>query len=377
MPFREVSRMEERRELVRLAREPGANLSALARAFGVDRKTVYKWLARAGEAGGLAERSRRPRLSPGRTGAEMEAEVLALRAAHPAWGGRKLRHVLMRRHGAAPAASTITQILRRNGVAVGELGGGQKPFVRFEHASPNDLWQMDFKGHVALGAGGGRLHPLTILDDHSRYCIALAACANQQTGTVKAHLTQAFRHHGLPLAIITDNGSPWGDGPGSPFTPLGVWLIEHGVRIAHARPYHPQTMGKDERFHRTLALELLRMPYPDLAGAAHAMMLWRGVYNRERPHQAIGYAVPADRYRPSCRTFHDAVTPFDYPEGDIIRRVHAGGRIFLLGRMFRVGRAFHGKDIALRPTGSDGLLQAYFRTTPIATLDLRTGSRHP
>lgn len=375
MPFREVSKMDERRELVRLAGEPGANLSALGRAFGVDRKTVRKWLARAGEDGGLAERSRRPRVSPGRTDAAMEAAVLALRAAHPAWGGRKLRHALLRQRGEAPAASTITEILRRNGVAVGDLGGGAKPFVRFEHPNPNDLWQMDFKGHVALAAEAGRLHPLTILDDHSRYCIALEACANQQTGTVKSHLTQAFERHGLPQTIITDNGSPWGDGPGSPFTPLGVWLIEHGVRIAHARPYHPQTLGKDERFHRTLALELLHTPYPGIADAACAMKQWRSIYNRERPHQAIGYAVPADRYRPSKRPFRDAVAPFDYPENDIVRRAHAGGRIFLHGHMFRVGRAFHGKDIALRPTETDGVLQAWFRNTRIATLDLATGRR--
>ena len=109
---------------------------------------------------------------------------------------------------------------------------------------------MDFKGHVALRAG--RLHPLTVLDDHSRFAVVLAACADEQTETVRQQLIIAFRRYGLPERLITDNGSPWGDGPGSPFTPLGVWLIEHGIRISHSRPYHPQTMGKDERFHRSL-----------------------------------------------------------------------------------------------------------------------------
>ena len=76
---------------------------------------------------------------------------------------------------------------------------------------------------------------------------------------------------------MTDNGSPWGNGPAQPYTPLGVWLIDQGVRISHSRPYHPQTQGKDERFHRTLKAEALqgrpsrtlpRPPQTSSAGAA-------------------------------------------------------------------------------------------------------------
>jgi transposase InsO family protein len=70
-----------------------------------------------------------------------------------------------------------------------------------------------------------------------------------------------YSRYGLPLALITDNGSPWGDGPGSPFTPLGVFLIDQNIIISHARPYHPQTMGKDERFHRSLKAEAFLEKY--------------------------------------------------------------------------------------------------------------------
>lgn len=100
--------------------------------------------------------------------------MLAIRAAHPAWGGRKIAAVLERMGLSAPAPSTITTILRRHGVEIGAFGGEAKPLVRFEHPAPNDLWQMDFKGHVGM-ANGQRLHPLTILDDHSRYCLTLGA----------------------------------------------------------------------------------------------------------------------------------------------------------------------------------------------------------
>ena len=111
--------------------------------------------------------------------------VLSMRAEHPAWGGRKIaRRLKDLGHEAVPAPSTVTAILRRHGIELGALGGGQSAFTRFERARPNELWQMDFKGHVALHAG--RLHPLTVLDDHSRFAVVLAACANERTETVSS-----------------------------------------------------------------------------------------------------------------------------------------------------------------------------------------------
>lgn len=369
--------MDQRRELARLAAAPGANLSALARAFGVDRKTVYKWRDRALEASAFAERARTPLRQPTRTDPAIEAAVLALRARHPSWGGRKLRAALARAGTAAPAASTITEILRRHGVEIGAFGGGAAPFQRFEHDAPNDLWQMDFKGHVAM-RDGARLHPLTVLDDHSRFCIVLGACADERTDTVKTHLIKAFRAYGRPRTILCDNGAPWGDGPGSPFTPLGVWLIEHDVRVAHARPYHPQTMGKDERFHRTLKLELLRrQSFAAVPQAARAFVQWRELYNTARPHEALNNAVPAERYNPSRRAFRAHVSPFDYPHAALIRRVQQGGRLWLQGRWMRVPKAFRGKDVALLETETDGLYAVRFRHVEIARLDIKTGKRHP
>jgi hypothetical protein len=177
------------------------------------------------------------------------------------------------------------------------LGGGAQPFIRFEHAAPNDLWQMDFKGHVALRAG--RLHPLTVLDDHSRFSVALSACADQTTETVKARLITAFRRYGLPWRIATDNGPPWGDGGRNDFTLLTVWLIETGITMSHSRPCHPQTLGKDERFHRSLKAEALQgPPFADLAEAQHAFDQWRHVYNAQRPHDAL--ACRSIATKPRC-----------------------------------------------------------------------------
>lgn len=372
MPFHEVSKMQSKLEFVRLASAPGGNVRALCRRFGVSPTTGHKWLARHRALGseGLEETSRRPHASPSRCEARIEEAVVALRVAHPVWGGRKIRKVLLDKgFQDAPSPSTITAILHRNGLPVGDFGGGAAPWTRFEHPAPNDLWQMDFKGWVRLG-DGGKLHPLTVLDDHSRYSIVLAACADQKTATVRDALVGAFRRYGLPRAIITDNGSPWGDGPGSPYTPLGVFLIDQGVRIAHSRPYHPQTMGKDERFHRTLKVEALSgPPFADRAAAAQALEAWREVYNHERPHDALGLATPATRYAASARDYCESPPPFDYAPGDIVRRVQEGGRVNWDRRRRSFPKAFAGKNVALRPTLRDGVFEAYYRHQCIGTLD--------
>jgi transposase InsO family protein len=383
MPFHEVSRMDARLEFVMLVSVEGANVRSLCRRFGISPTSGYKWLERWRVQGiaGLQELSRRPQLSPLRSAAATEDAVLSVRAEHPAWGGRKIaRRLKDLGHEAAPAPSTVTAILRRHGVELGVLGGGQSTFTRFERARPNELWQMDFKGHVALHAG--RLHPLTVLDDHSRFAVVLAACANERTETVRQQLIIAFRRYGLPERLITDNGSPWGDGPGSPFTPLGVWLIEHGIRISHSRPYHPQTMGKDERFHRSLKAEVLSAPpFTDLAAAERAFDRWRSVYNTQRPHEALELAVPASRYQLSPRDYVETIAPFEYAPCDIVRRVQQGGHVSLFGRAVKVPKAFRGKAVAFRPTTHDGVFDVVFRTQMIATinirpLDCRPGSVH-
>jgi transposase InsO family protein len=170
MPWQEVSAVSLRAEFVALANQDRANVRALCRQFQISPPTAYKWLARFARDGpaGLVDRSRRPHHSPTRTSAEVEANVIALRDAHPTWGGRKVSARLEHRGEVAPQPSTVTEILRRHG----RLESAERvphAWRRFERAVPNQLWQMDFKGHVALAQGHGRVHPLTVLDDHSRH----------------------------------------------------------------------------------------------------------------------------------------------------------------------------------------------------------------
>lgn len=372
MPWREVSAMDERAEFVRLAMMEGANRRELCRRFGISVDVGYKWLARR-QAGDLllTDRSRRPHASPGRSSPQIEAAVLAVRQAHPVWGARKIAACLRRDGLAPPAVSTIHEILRRHGLVAPFPAAPGKAWIRFEKAEPNQLWQMDFKGWVKLTTGE-RCHPLTIVDDHSRFCPCLKACADQQGVTVTAHLTETFRRYGLPLAFFVDNGPPWGEPGGEGWTRLCVWRLKLGVEVLHSRPYHPQSRGKIERFHRTLAAEVFDLRrFDDIAKAQRAFDRWRDLYNYERPHEALNQKCPDSRYRPSPRTMPDHLPQPQYDTGEILRSVSATkAYVSFKGRLWRVPKAFCGERLAIRPTRQDGLYGVFFASQQIAAIDL-------
>ena len=374
MPWREVSVMEERREFVRLALQEGANRRELCRRFGVSADVGYKWLARwsAGDRE-LADRSRRPHLSPQRTSEGMEGRVLAVRDAHPAWGARKIARCLERATIDPPALSTVHEILRRHNRIVAPPGGAPAA-LRFEKAAPNHLWQMDFKGWVRL-ADTSLCHPLTAIDDHSRFAVCLEACTDQRGGTVQGFLEKTFRRYGLPDAIFVDNGTPWGDPSGERWTRFAVWLLKLGIDVIHSRPYHPQSRGKNERFHRTLAAEVFAFQrFPDRAAVQRAFDRWREVYNFERPHEGIGQEVPASRYRPSPRAMPDRLPEVEYDEGEIVRLVNKA-YISFKGRLWKVPQAFRRERLAIRPLAKDGHYAVFFASHQVATIDLTKPKR--
>jgi transposase InsO family protein len=376
MPWREVSLMDQRMEFVRLFEQPDVNRRELCRRFKISPKTGYKWLARA-KAGALdwaQDEPRRPRTSPRRVAPPTEAAVLAIRDSYPAWGARKIRRRLGDRQADVPAASTVHAILERHD----RVPAPKQPahYIRFEHPAPNDVWQMDFKGRFPLG-DRQMCHPLTMVDDHSRYALCLEACNNERHDTVRQHIEQVFRRYGLPHAFLVDNGVPWGTCSDVRWTRLRVWLLKLGVQVIYARPYHPQTKGKNERFHRTLKAEVLSMAtYRTMLDLQTAFDRWRHVYNAERPHQSLDYDVPASRYRPSPRSLPDKLMEPDYEDGTIVRRAswHKANFRFA-NRRWRAPEAFGGELLAIRPLATDGTFGVFFGAYQIASIDLRNGDK--
>jgi len=373
MPWTEETRMSSRRQFVDAVLSGDETMSELCRRFGISRKTVYKWLRRYQARGdaGLEDASRRPRRCRSQTPSKVETRAVSVREKHPAWGGRKI-HAVLRREGCKPlpAPSTITGILRRHGLIAPEESRKHRAFQRFERESPNELWQMDFKGHYPVG--DARCHPLTILDDHSRFLLRLQACPNESRGVVESGLRSVFGEYGLPEAMLMDNGAPWGHDADHPYTRLTVWLIRHRIRVIHGRPYHPQTQGKEERLHRTLTAEVLsRRTGHSLGQWQHHFDHWRSVYNHERPHEALGMDVPAARYRPSDRAFTDEPPPIDYPKGDTVRKVDKIGRISFQNRPVTIGKGFAAQRVGRSPTPIDGVFDVYFCHQCVKQLDLR------
>jgi transposase InsO family protein len=376
----EKSEMEAKKEFVELAGQADVNMRELCRRFRISPTAGYRLVARyeAARSQGLRGRdldkvlgpqSRRPHHSPSRTDAGTETIVLAMRD-ETHWGGRKIaRRMQDLELESAPPRATVNSILKRNGRIEPRESKKREPYHRFEHPHPNDLWQMDFK---CFPLGSGQCHALTVLDDHSRYNVCLDLHGNETTESVRGSLIETFRKYGLPWRMTMDNGSPWGDDGACRLTRLTAWLIRYGVAVSHSRPYHPQTQGKDERFHETMEAEVLRWKtFRDLAQARPEIDRWRDRYNLERPHESLGLDTPVKHYQPSSRRMPERIPPIEYNSSDTVRKVDAGGKIHYAGRIFRVGKGCAGLPVAIRPTTEDGLLEVFFCHQWIADLYLK------
>lgn len=233
MPWKEETVKDQRKTFCARADAFGCNFSALCREYGISRKTGYKWLERYRSGLSLCDGSRAPLMRPRKTEPAVEALLLSVRQKHPTWGARKiLRYLEDRGSSGLPAASTVAAILKRNGFITPEESERHTAFRRFEMDAPNELWQMDFKGHFGM-LDGKRCHPLTMKDDHSRKLLCLDAYENERWENVKGSLLRVFHENGLPNAILCDNGAPWADNHQG-YTPFELWMMQMGV-FAHSR----------------------------------------------------------------------------------------------------------------------------------------------
>ena len=364
MSWRLVGVRDQRVEFVVRASR-GESLSSLCREYEISRPTGYLWLQRFRQQGvsGVEEHSRRPHLSPRRTQTEIESRIVALRRERPDWGARKLA-VLLEREGLRLPVITVHRVLVRHNLVL-DRESRRQARGRFEREQPNQLWQMDFKGQKGSSAAIG---PLSLLDDHSRYLVALEQTGTTRSEAVRERLEGAFRTHGLPEAMLMDHGVPWWNArSANGWTQLMVWLMKQGVRCHFSGVRHPQTQGKVERFHGSLERARSR------AGAEQWLtQAWldnfRQEYNHLRPHQALGMRTPASLWRPSARTYDPSPQAWDYGIGAELRKVGGQGHIYIGDRPWKVSQALASHTVRLERI--DQRVLVYFCRTLVQEIDL-------
>jgi transposase InsO family protein len=347
---------------------PSGSMSRLCERFGISRKTGYKWLRRyqgAGSLTGLVERSRRPRHSPTRVSAALVERILALRAPD-GWGARKIAYLLWEQGESVSVATVHRTLLRQD--AVHKLDQHGPALARFERAEPNDLLQADFKG--PMGRAGLRDEPLTVLDDHSRFALGVFALRDHRVPRVQECFVRVFERYGLPRQLLLDHGTPWWNHRnGWGLSRLAVFFIQQNIELVFSRVRHPQTQGKIERFHRTLARSMVQQGLPE------RWEQWQerydgflDRYNHVRPHEALQMRRPVERYRPSRRPYRPQPADWDYPAGLRVCQVDAAGTVRVDGHRYFVCEALVHQSVALETIGAQILVR--FRHMYIRELDL-------
>jgi transposase InsO family protein len=373
MPWKETDVVELRMEAV-IRRLRGERVSDLSREFGVQRKTIHKWVGRFRQegVGGLLDRSRRPKRSPNRISKAVERRIIEVRQEF-GWGGKNLSDLLAG-EGVIVSASTIDRVIARNGL-IREQDRQQPAVKRFERKSPNELWQMDFKGEYRLP--GGRCTPLSIIDDCTRYSIGLFGLRRTTTEQVSQRLIYCFEEFGLPDAILMDHGSPWyATTHATGLSRISILLIEQGIRPIYSRVCHPQTQGKVERFHRTMSRHLKWRGVPQEFNAmCDELQRFRRIYNEIKPHSALNRQTPSQRYQPSKKPYNPNPPKWQYPAGATVRKLTPRGTLHWNGHLFFVSQSIPDQHVWIHEL--DHRLLVVYRDFMIREINTRTGATSP
>jgi putative transposase len=378
MPWKETGPVLERSRFIDNYLSGLYTITELAARYGVSRRILHKWLARhdANGAVGLNDRSRAPLHIPHRTADDVAAEVIAFRRRFPHMGPRKIAVRLAELHPKVewPAPSTIGDILRRANLIAPRPRRNPRPLhplrSRAEPTTPNDLMTVDYKGEFLLG-NHCYCYPLTIVDHVSRYILGCDAFTSTQHEHTRKAFERVFREHGLPGAILSDNGSPFGSPGLGRLSRLSLWWIRLGISIERIVPGHPEQNGAHERMHKTLKAETTRPPEKTLEQQQKRFDRFRHEFNNERPHESLGQKRPATIYTPSPRPYPETLPPIEYPGHLMTRKVDHSGQIRWKDyeRLF-LSHTLHGEIVALEEI-DDGMWSLFYGPVLLARFDER------
>lgn len=357
MPWNTSDAVAQRRAFVNAALRRTESFAALCRRFGISRQVGYRWRDRFLKEGeqGLQDRPRVAQRPRGRAGRQRwEAAVLKLRRRQPLWGPRKLRAELRRqaRRAQLPSERTIARWLcahdlvrapRRRSLRGPAVQPPARTVARRVHA----VWTIDFKGDIRTG-DGMRLRPLTVRDQFSRYLLMVRVLPQTTGEAVRAALRECFGRYGLPRVIRVDNGPPFGRTGALGLSKLSAWWLRLGIQVEFSRRGCPQDNGAHEQMHRVMKAHTARPPAATAEQQLRRLQNFRRYYNERRPHEALGQRTPAQVFRPNTRLYAEP-RPLRYPAQMQTVVLAENGKLFWLGRQRRIGEAFAGELLGLKP----------------------------
>lgn len=376
MPIEEKTIVDIREEIALAALEKGATVTEVAEQFHTSRPTVRFWRDRYREEGraGLSDRSHATGSCPHRTVVEVEDAIVEERQRW-GWGSKKLLQRLSETYPEVefPARSTVDAILSRRGLAAVQKekrrAGGRAAVARYEPSEPSELTTIDYKGQFRL-RDGRYCYPLTLMDSVSRFLLACEALWSTDFAHAWPVIERVFREHGLPKAMQSDNGPPFGTANGR-FSSMSVRLMSVGVQPVFSRPGKPQDNGRHERMHRDLKADVLRHRGSTLPEQQKFFDRFRRIYNRERPHEGIGQQRPARLFQPSPRPYPRKPRQPEYAAHWEKRKVMSNGVLRWHSTDVFLSETFGGHTVAFEPFEVD-LWRVRFHEFVIGTFDERT-----
>jgi transposase InsO family protein len=359
MPWQARTALDQRKQFIEEWQLEQGGFAELCRKYEISRQTGYKWVKRFEAQGeiGLESLSRAPHHSPQAMVAEVAARVIGLRQEHPRWGPRKLRAYLEGRDPQEhwPATSSMGELLQREGLVQARRQRHRTPRYSepLAHAqAPNQVWCADFKGWFLCG-DGARCDPLTISDAYSRYLLRCRSVEKTDGVHVRAKFEAVFREYGMPDSIRSDNGPPFAAPAPAGLSRLAMWWVRLGIRHERIEPGRPDQNGRHERMHQTLKQETAQPPAPNLRQQQQAFIRFEREYNRERPHEALGYKTPASLYVASARCYPARLPELEYPAGVQLRQVADNGLLRWKTRRVFISKVMAGEYVGLVPIEED------------------------
>lgn len=338
----------------------GEKMSDLCREFEISRKTGYKIYNRFRSEGimGLEDKSRSARNRPNQTPRPVERSIIELRIEHPSWGAPKIKAYLERRFpkSTIPACSTIHAILHRQNLIKKKRRFNTQKLTGTDFSpvnTANQLWCTDFKGQFKM-RNKQYCYPLTISDQYSRYLIACEALENTKEDACIEIFDRVFQEYGLPNAIRSDNGVPFGTRSFFGLSRLNVYWLRLGIKLERIEPGCPEQNGRHERMHRTLKEETTKPPSSNLLSQQEKFDAFRETYNKERPHQALNMKSPADLYEASRKKFNPFLDPLEYPDHENTHQVSLCGSVHLKNKKrLYIGEPFGGQNVGIKRVEED------------------------